>query len=89
MFGSFLQPSIYAFTYAATVARYPEAIFVLGTLLLGVAVILLFFLSTSEEDIALAQTPRIGEQQVSEASSNYQYQSIPGARDSDEELTPR
>ncbi|KAF9565255.1 MFS general substrate transporter [Agrocybe pediades] len=86
--GHIVSPSIYALTYASTVANFPEAIFVLGACLLYAVVFFLSRISPAEEDIALVHTPRIGEGHSRSPTSEYGYQAIPSI-DAEASTNPR
>lgn len=82
--GHIVSPYIYALTYGSSVARYPEAIFVLAACLLFGVVFCLGRVSPDEEDISLVQTQRNGEDSGSGSlAREYAYQSI---SESDDDL---
>ncbi|KAF8968173.1 major facilitator superfamily domain-containing protein [Flammula alnicola] len=85
--GHIVSPYIYALTYGSSVANFPEAIFVLAACLLYAVVFFLSRISPAEEDIALVNTPRIGEEvDVRE----FTYQAISESNDEDDVLqSPR
>ncbi|KAF8638310.1 hypothetical protein AX17_002330 [Amanita inopinata Kibby_2008] len=64
-----ISPYIYAMTYAATVAYFPAAIFVLASMLLGSSVILLTGVRPSVKDIALVHSARAAEEDGSSYTS--------------------
>jgi len=80
--GHIVSPYIYALTYGSSVAHYPEAIFILAACLLFSAVFCLGQVSSSEEDIALFHTPRIGEDSRPGSSArDYAYEPLSQSTD--------
>ncbi len=72
------QPYIYALTYASSVARFPEAIFVLAACLLFLVVLFLSQISSAEDKIVVSDSP--------DHHGQYAYQAL--STDEDENGVP-
>jgi hypothetical protein len=77
------QPYIYAYTYASSVARFPEAIFVLGACLLFLVVLFLSQISIAEDKIVVYDSP---DQRTGRNHDQYTYQAL--STNEDENVVP-
>ncbi|CAA7267114.1 unnamed protein product [Cyclocybe aegerita] len=83
--GHIISPTVYAVTYGRSVANYPEAIFALAACILFSVVLFLSRVSPAAEDIALALTPRIGEERRTRSiAQDYSYEALPENSDDEE-----